>query len=490
MTAVAPVRLRFAPSPTGEVHLGSARTALFDYLFARHNGGTHILRIEDTDQARYVEGSMDRFLADFAWLGIEFDESPVVGGSYGPYIQSERTKLYQEAAQKLLDQGEAYTCWCSPERLEKMRADQMAAKQPPRYDRHCLNLTSHELEVMTHEKQPFVVRMKVPEGVTTFTDLVRGEIAVNNQEIDDQILIKSDGFPTYHLAVVVDDHEMEISQVFRAEEWLPSTPKHLILYQMFGWQAPVFAHLPMVLNKERRKLSKRKDGELVWISTYRNQGYLPEALVNYLAFMGWNPGDEREFFTMNELIKEFSIERVHSAGAIFDIDRLKYINAHYLRQLTNEGIVERLRAGDFLSPDLSAQDNRLLVKWVAITRDRMQILSEFEQLVWPILNLGDYPVDRLIFKKSDRERTKEGLTTVYRLLTAAAAGTWQSIESLQTVLENAVSSDLTNGDVFWPTRVALSSQEASPSPAELLWVLGKEDSLDRIEQALQKLQGI
>lgn len=488
MTTVAPVRVRFAPSPTGELHLGGARTALFDFLFARQQGGAHILRIEDTDQARYVPGAMDRFFADLAWLGIEFDEGPQTGGNYAPYTSSERTELYQKAAQELLENGHAYRCWCTPERLEKMRADQMAAKQPPRYDRHCLNLTNHELEVMSHEKRRFVVRMKVPEGVTTFTDLVRGEITVNNKEIDDQVLLKSDGFPTYHLAATIDDHLMAITHVLRSEEWLPSTPKHLILYQMFGWQPPKFAHLPLILNKERRKLSKRKDGEAVWIATYRNQGYLPEAMVNYLALLGWNPGTEQEFFTLDELIKVFSLDRAQSAGAIFDPEKLKFMNAHYLRQLTNELIVEKLRAGDFLFPDLSAQDNRLLAKWVAISRDRMQILSEFEQLVWPIVHLGDYPAERLIFKKSDRERTKEGLTTVYRLLTAAAAETWQSIESLQTVLESAVSDDLTNGDVFWPTRVALSGQEASPSPAELLWVLGQKTALERVERAIQKLK--
>jgi glutamyl-tRNA synthetase len=310
---------------------------------------------------------------------------------------------------------------------------------------------------------------------------------VENKEIDDQVLLKSDGFPTYHLANIVDDHAMQISHVFRAEEWLPSTPKHIILYSMFGWQPPAFAHLPMVLNKDRRKLSKRKDGAAVWISTYRNQGYLPQALVNYLAFMGWNPGDEREFFTMDQLIKEFSVERVHSAGAIFDVDRLKYINAHYLRQLTNDELVAKLRDGDFLSPDISSLDNRLLAKWVQISRERMQTLGEFENLVWPLVKLGDYPAERLIFKKSDEERTKKGLDTVYQILDTLSDSQWASINTLQEELAKAVTSGLTNGDVFWPTRVALSGQDASPSPAELLWVLDKEESLTRLQKALKLL---
>ncbi len=483
------VRVRFAPSPTGEVHLGSARTALFDYLFARHHKGTHILRIEDTDQARYVPGAMDRFFDDLAWLGIEFDEGPQVGGDFGPYVSSERIERYQKAAQDLLTRGHAYRCWCSPERLRQMREEQTARKQPPGYDRQCLNLSQEVTAAREAAGEPSVVRMRVPDGTTSYTDLIRGQITVENKQLDDQVLLKSDGFPTYHLAAVVDDHLMEISQVLRSEEWLPATPKHLILYQMFGWNPPAFAHLPMILNNERRKLSKRKDGEAVWIATYRKEGYLPEALVNYLAFMGWNPGDEREFFTIEELIREFSLERVHSAGAIFDPEKLKFINAHYLRQLTNEEIVKKLRLGNVLSPELSTFDNRLLEKWVQITRDRMQILAEFENLIRPIVQLDDYPAERLIFKKSDRERTLKGLATSYQFLTATSSEVWTSIESIQAVLSGAVTGDLTNGDVFWPTRVALSGVEASPSPAELLWVLGKEASCERILKARRQLQG-
>ncbi len=481
------VRLRFSPSPTGEVHLGSARTALFDYLFARHLGGTHILRIEDTDQGRYVPGSMERFFEDFAWLGIEFDESPVVGGPYAPYIQSERTELYQKAAQELLDKGFAYKCWCTSERLTQMREAQMAAKQPPRYDRQCLRLTPVEREAKTKEQTPFVVRMRVPEGQTTFTDLVRGEITVDNKEVDDQVLLKSDGFPTYHLAAIVDDHAMAISHVLRAEEWLPSTPKHLMLYQMFGWEPPAFAHLPLILNKERRKLSKRKDGEIVWIATYRRDGYLPEAIVNYLAFMGWNPGDEREFFTMDELINEFSVERVHSAGAIFDPEKLKFINAHYLKKLSDDELLQKLLTGNFLGAfhDLP---NEELLRWVHILRDRAQILSEFESMIANLLKLDDYPSERLIFKKSDKTRTLLGLTTAVRLLETATPATWESIEKIQTALEAFDSKSLANGDIFWPVRVALSGADASPAPAQLLWALGRDESLARITNAVHKLE--
>lgn len=486
-TKSSPIRVRFSPSPTGELHLGSARTALFDHLFAKGNNGIHILRVEDTDQSRYVAGSMDRFLADLAWLGIVFDEGPQGGGEHGPYIQSERTPLYQEAAQQLLGEGHAYKCWCTPERLTQMREAQMAAKQAPRYDRYCLNMSEEQRVKSEESDESFVVRMKIPDGTTVFTDLVRGEVRVENKEIDDQVLLKSDGYPTYHLANIVDDHAMQISHVFRAEEWLPSTPKHIILYQMFGWQPPIFAHLPMVLNKERRKLSKRKDGEMVWISTYRRQGYLPEAMVNYLAFLGWNPGDEREFFTLDELIREFSVERVHPAGAIFDPEKLRFYNAHYLRQLSDEAIVQKLRDGDFLTPELSASHNDLLARWVHILRDRVEILGDFEPNIWSLRHLEDYPAERLIFKKSDLARSEAGLQRVSELFEAASDTVWVSQETLQETLAQAVTDDLTNGDVFWPTRVALSGLEASPSPTELLWVLGREESLKRLATAREKL---
>lgn len=333
-----------------------------------------------------------------------------------------------------------------------------------------------------------MIRMKVPEGETVFTDLVRGEVRVANKEVDDQVLIKSDGFPTYHLAVVVDDHAMEISHVFRSEEWLPSTPKHLMLCHMLGWEPPYFAHLPVVLNKERRKLSKRKDGEIVWISTYRAQGYLPEALVNYLAFLGWNPGDEREFFTVDELIKEFDLSRVHGAGAIFDPVKLKFINAHYLRQRTDEELLTLLKEGDFIPEPMQSLSDAELRKWVCISHDRIQILADFSDMTLSIFSLSDYPAEQLIFKKSDRATTNRGLELAAKILFAAEPAVWETQETLQNLLADATQkADLTNGDVFWPVRVALSGQVNSPSPAELLWVLGRDESLKRLTDALALL---
>ena len=274
------VRVRFAPSPTGELHLGSARTALYNYLFAKKNDGKFIMRLEDTDQERLVEGSLKRMLGGLAWLGLTWDEGPDIGGPYVPYIQSERLPIYKKQADELINQGGAYYCFCSAQRLEVLRRVQEAEKQITKYDRACLNLKPEEIKAKLEAKLPYIVRLKIPAGQTIFNDLIRGQIKVDNTSLDDSVLLKSDGFPTYHLANVVDDHLMEITHVIRGEEWLPSTPKHLLIYQGFGWSTPEFAHLPNVLNEKKTKLSKRKDGEAVWVQTYQAQGYLPEAMVN------------------------------------------------------------------------------------------------------------------------------------------------------------------------------------------------------------------
>lgn len=478
-----PIRVRFAPSPTGELHVGSARTALYNWLFTRQHGGGMILRVEDTDQSRFVAGSMDRFFEDLKWLGIDWDEGPDLGGLYGPYIQSERLEAYRAVAESLVDSGHAYRCYCSPERLEEMRQAQMAAKQPPKYDRHCLKYGAGS---MGNGGGKYVIRLLVPEGRTKFQDVVRGEVEFDNVQIDDQILLKSDGFPTYHLAVVVDDRAMGISHVIRGEEWLSSTPKHIMLYQAFGWEPPVFVHLPLILNGQRQKLSKRRDGDAVWVATYRKLGYLPEAFVNYLALVGWNPGTDREIFSREELIKEFSLERIHKAGGIFDDQKLRSVNHYYLKQLSNEAYFEKLEDGGFLG-DFADLDHNVMLKWITILRDRVQILSEFLNLLEPLLHLTDYPTERLIFRKSDQERTKAGLGTAVELLKQADSEVWQSSEALNHTLAQFDTTKLTNGDVFWPVRVGLSGLEASPSPAELLWVLGKDESLQRIEGARNKL---
>ena len=326
------VRVRFAPSPTGYPHLGNIRTALFNWVFARHNNGVFILRIEDTDVARMVEGATDVILESLRWLGLDWDE--------GPYFQSQRLELYREAADRLLKQGRAYRCYCSPQRLESMRQEQMKRKQPPGYDRYCRNLTAKECAEQEASGIIPVVRFKSPlEGQTSFNDLLRGQIVFENSTLDDFVLLKSDGYPTYHLANIVDDHLMEISHVLRADEWLSSTPRHVLLYQALGWQPPQFAHLPMILGPDRSKLSKRHGATS--ITEYQEQGYLPEAMFNFLALLGWSLDDKTELLTRDEIVKHFSLERISKTAAVFNKDKLEWMNGVYLRGLSLEEFTQQ-----------------------------------------------------------------------------------------------------------------------------------------------------
>ncbi len=339
------VRVRFAPSPTGYLHVGGLRTALYNFLFARHNKGKMVLRIEDTDRTRYVEGAVENLIRTLKWTGITYDEGPDIGGPLGPYIQSERLDLYRKHARQLIEKGHAYYCFCSPERLEKMRAEQIARKEPPRYDGTCRRLNPEEVQEKLKAGVPHVVRLKMPrQGETTFQDIIRGKVTFQNALIDDQILLKSDGYPTYHLANVIDDHYMQITHVIRGEEWLPSVPKHIQIYRAFGWNVPQMAHLPLLLNPDRTKLSKRQGD--VAVEDYIAKGYLPEALINFVALLGWNPGTEEEFFTLDELIERFSLERVNKAGAVFDIQKLNWMNGVYIRQLPETRLIS------FLTPFL------------------------------------------------------------------------------------------------------------------------------------------
>ncbi|HIE03586.1 MAG TPA: glutamate--tRNA ligase, partial [Candidatus Latescibacteria bacterium] len=321
------VRVRFAPSPTGRLHVGSAHTALFNWLFARHHGGAFVLRIEDTDRSRVVEGALEDILEGLRWLGLDWDE--------GPYFQSERVEIYRRHADVLLERGWAYRCFCSPERLERMRREQQARGEPPKYDRRCRDLPPDEVKGRVEAGEPNVIRLKVPlEGETKFVDLIRGEIVFRNSELDDLILLKSDGFPTYHLASVVDDHLMGITHVLRAEEWISSTPKHVLLYEAFGWEPPNFAHLPLILGPDKSKLSKRHGATA--LLDYRDKGYLPEAMANFLALLGWSPGDGREKLSGEEMIEEFSLEGMGKRGSVFDETKLEWLNGLCIRELPPE----------------------------------------------------------------------------------------------------------------------------------------------------------
>lgn len=480
------IKVRFAPSPTGELHIGGARTALYNYLFARQNNGEFILRIEDTDRSRYVEGSIERIQKDLKWLGLDWDQ--------GPNLQSERLRIYTEKAKELVDKGKAYYCFCTQDRLGKMRKQQIKDKQAPKYDRKCLKLPKSKIDELLKKKTPHTVRLLVPDNQNIeFKDQIFGEIKFNTKDIDDQVLIKSDGYPTYHLANVIDDYIMEITHVIRGDEWLPSTPKHILLYQAFDWQIPEFVHLPLIVDQNRRKLSKREHGDKVWVSTYKEQGYFPDALLNFLAFLGWHPGkgETREDYLIKDLIKAFSLKNVHKSPAVFNIQKLDNINAEYLKKLSEKEIVE------FLSKqkEFKNQERKFLTKLVKIYRERASKFSDFQTLSTYLFKLLDYEDRMLVFKNSDKQKTQKGLDFVIKNLEKLDEDAWNDKNNefpgksvFNTILANTVEDNkLSNGDVFWPVRVALSGQEKSPSPRELLWILGKDESVKRLKNALEKL---
>lgn len=378
-------RVRFAPSPTGFLHIGSLRTALYNYLFAKKHGGTCALRIEDTDRTRLVEGAIEEQIASLKWAGVEFDEGPHIGGDFGPYTQSERFDRYREHATLLINNGTAYYAFDTSEELDAMRKRQQDAGIAPKYDRSSMRnqftLGEEETKRLLEENALHVVRLTVPQfEEIRFKDAVRGDVVVAGREVDDQVLLKSDGFPTYHLANVVDDHQMGISHVIRGEEWLPSTPKHILLYRAFGWEAPVFAHLPLLLNPDRSKMSKRHGD--VMVSDYKDKGYFPEALVNYVALCGWNPGSEQEVFSMDQLIESFSLERVSKAGAIFDFKKLNWMNTEYIKSLDPKNMAKEL--APLLAERQFAYTNPEFVAGViTLLRERVTFLND-------IVEFGDY----------------------------------------------------------------------------------------------------
>ena len=466
---------RFAPSPTGYLHIGGLRTALYNYLFTKSNKGKFILRIEDTDRTRYVKDADKQLVNTIKAFGLNFDE--------GPIYQSQRLKIYQKYAKQLIKEKKAYYCFCTKERLDNLRKNQEKNKQVPKYDRHCLSLTDSEIQKKLKNKEPYVIRMKLPDNeIINFNDLVYGEVKINTNDLDDQVLIKSDSFPTYHLAVVVDDHEMNITHIIRGEEWLPSTPKHIILYKMFNWEIPNFAHLPLLLNPDRSKLSKRQGD--VSAEDFIKKGYLPQALINYVAFLGWNPKTEKEIYSIQELINE----KVNKAGAVFDINKLNWINATYIRNIVeNKTKLEKdykyiLNFIKNILPNTNRAEDILKV-----FSPRLNNIQEIKELSSFIFELPNYDKNLLIFKKSNKDLTLKGLEVGLQILSSVEESRWDQ-ENLNNVLNNALKpSNLAPGDLFWPIRTALSGLDKSPSPAEILWVLGKTESLNRIKIAIEKL---
>lgn len=473
-------RLRFAPSPTGFLHIGNLRTALFGYLLAKSLDGDFILRIEDTDQKREVEGAVESLLKITKWVGIKFNEGPLIGGDYGPYIQTERLDIYKKYADQLINEGKAYRCFCSAERLEAMRLNQQEAKLAPRYDRACRDLSLEESNIRALAGEAFVIRQRMPlEGEIKVHDELRGEIIFKAEDLDDQVLIKSDGVPTYQFASVVDDHLMEISHVSRGEEWIPSFPKNVLLYQSFGWQAPKFYHLPLILNKGGGKLSKRQGD--VFVEDYRAKGYLPETIVNFCALLGWHPKSDQEFFTLTELEKEFSADGMGISPAVFDPEKLDFFNGYYIRQKTNEELLELCQ--EYL-PENENKDFLLAV--ISLIKDRMKKLSEARELSVFFFELPDYEKELLAWKSLSVEESVNNLKEIKEVLkNNSIVWTKENLEEL--IFSWLKTNDKKNGDYLWPLRVALSGERNSPSPFEIAAVLGREKSLERIEIAFTKI---
>ncbi len=479
------IRVRFAPSPTGYLHIGGLRTALYNYLFARRNGGKLVLRIEDTDQARRVEGAVEKLIATLAWAGVHYDEGPDRPGSFGPYIQSQRLDIYHRHAKELVQKGTAYHCFCSPERLEKVRQHQTAAKERAAYDRHCRDLKRDEVESRLHNGERNVIRMKVPlGGESTFNDLIRGDVSIAYEVLDDQVLLKSDGFPTYHLAVVVDDHLMEISHVIRGEEWLPSTPKHVLLYQFFGWELPKFAHLPLLLNPDKSKLSKRQGD--VAVEDYRAKGYLKEAIINFIAFLGWNPGDERELFSMDDLVKEFTLERVGKSGAVFNIEKLDWLNFQHLRKKPDGEVLGMLR--EYLSSSSYAGSqfsDQYLVSVITAMRERASFVKDFVEKC-PYFYRSPDQYDPDVVKKRWKPESAAQLRALADKFAGLSSPAKEEYED--SLHEVAEALRVKQSDLIHPLRLAVSGMGAGPGLYDILIILGKEEVIRRVNTAIQELK--
>ena len=486
------VRVRFAPSPTGYPHIGNIRTALFNWLFARHSRGKFILRIEDTDQTRKVEGALESILDSLRWLGLDWDEGPETGGDYGPYFQSERLDLYHKYVQQLLDSGYAYKCYCSSERLEQMRSEMANRKESMRsYDRQCRDLSQAKQAQFESQGIIPVIRFKVPlDGQTTFHDLIRGDITFENSELDDLVLLKSDGYPTYHLANIVDDHYMEISHVMRADEWLSSTPRHSLLYQAFNWEPPLFAHLPMILGPDKSKLSKRHGATAV--TEFQEQGYLPQAMLNFMALLGWSLDDKTEVFSKTELVQHFSIKRISKTAAVFNHEKLYWMNGAYLRELKHTDLLKRIMP--VLEKDLPTSVHRPISKKyvgkiVPLIQERINTLNEAASYAdfFFVDDDLEYDASLLVGKKATSETTLNALRAAHESLSTLDSFDHDFLEAKLRRLADEL--DIKTGQLFSPLRVATTGRTAAPPLFETMAVLGKDRCLKRINKAIERLQG-
>lgn len=482
-----PVRTRYAPSPTGLMHVGNLRTALYEYLIARSLGGKFVLRIEDTDQERLVEGATEVIYRTLRQVGMTHDEGPDVGGPYGPYVQSERLGLYRPYAEQLVAEGKAYLCFCSKERLDEVRAAAEAAGNfAGGYDRHCRDLSADEVAQRLAAGESSVIRQKMPlTGTTTFSDAVYGDISVENAELEDQVLLKSDGFPTYNFANVVDDHSMAITHVVRGSEYLSSTPKYNLLYEAFGWSVPTYVHLPLILGKDGKKLSKRHGATS--FEDLVAAGYLPQAIVNYIALLGWAPKDNTEVFSLEDLCQVFAIDGISKSPSVFDYDKLTWFNAEYIRALPADQFLALIR------PELDRvfngrpYDAALLAE---ILQPRVTQLTQVPEMVAFLAQRQDYGLELFTNKKSktDPAIAAQILPPVLEVLEQLPSWERQALHDV--LIGFAAARELKNGTVMWPVRIAISGQEVTPGGAiEILTILGRDESMARIRIALEKLQG-
>lgn len=477
-------RVRFAPSPTGYLHVGGLRTALYNYLFARNSGGKFILRIEDTDRNRYIPGAIENLISTLKWAEIDYDEGPDIGGENGPYLQSERLDIYKEHADILIKNKKAYYCFCSAERLASLREEQQKQNIQTKYDKHCLNLSDETISQNLSKGLPHVVRLNVEPGkIIKFRDHIREEVEFSSEVVDDQVLIKSDKYPTYHLANVVDDHLMKITHVIRGEEWLSSTPKHIILYEAFGWEIPVFAHLPLLLNADRSKLSKRQGD--VAVEDYRNKGYLKEALINFVALLGWTAGDDKEYYDIDELISKFSLDRVNKSGAVFNIEKLNWLNEEHLRRKSDAELLQMLRTelSESKYSTLTYTDE-YLISVIRVMKERVSFIKE-------ILEKGYYffeepsSYEEAVVKKRWNNQSAEILKLYGENIRAISSPTKEDYEN--TLKNTAAQFNTGNGDVIHPLRLAVSGIGGGPGIFDILYIIGREKTLNRINTIIEKL---
>ena len=487
------IRDRFAPSPTGNVHVGSLRTALYNYLFAKKNNVQFLLRLEDTDRTRYEEGAVENLLGALMVTGVvpdeglfEEDGKIVQKGDYGPYIQSERLEIYKKYIDQLLENGQAYYCFCTKERLDEVREKQKRAAETPRYDGHCRNLPREEVEARVAAGEPYVIRLKLPEDhVVTFDDAVRGRIEINTNDLDDQVLIKTDGFPTYHFAVVVDDHLMGITHVIRGEEWLPSTPKHVYLYECFGWEQPQYVHLSNILNDDHKKLSKRQGD--VSVGDFLKKGYLPEALINFLALLGWSPEDEQEIFSMDELVEAFDLSRINKSGAVFDRAKLDWMNAHYIKELPIEELTARMipylvDAGYITEADI---EKRMpwLEKVGELMRERLNYFAQVPEETKVLFDRNFEITDQESLDLLKEETVPVLFNALVEKITESDVVDTERAKAILKEIQKEHKAEKIKGKMLYmPTRIMLTGEMHGPDLTLIMDVLGKEELLLRLDR--------